>query len=108
MRAVWWLLKLGWLAATRVRRALGPAEGYNHAPLVDYLEQTSPEDVARVAELAAAYGRTFCGKCGAGPFESARRCSVCVQMLTDEMRKLNGEGRASIRELVAAAYQEKS
>ena len=100
MRAVWWLLKLGWLAATRVRRALGPAEGYGHpaewmmgarldpdeapprANLADYVKSLPPEEQETMRGLAQSYARTFCGKCGAGPLETQRRCATCMELLT--------------------------
>lgn len=102
MRAVWWLLKLAARTSTRVRAMIQPTADVAEAAranLKDFIEK-NPELGPSLHELAAAYQRTFCGRCGAGPQKPAPRCSACVELLERVTGELHNDERARLAELV--------
>ena len=117
VRALWWLLKIAARASTRLRNALGPPPVGTHptewmvggsldpdepaprANLADFLDVASPEDRAWLLERAAIYARTFCGRCGAGPNNPARRCRACLELLARVMREQHGDEAGKLEKI---------
>ena len=122
MRAAWWLLKLGWRLATRVRDRLGPVVGVGTHPtewmmgarldtdeappranLADFVQTLEPAEQAELQGLAQAYARTFCGKCAGSPADPSQRCKDCVELLVNVLRELHGDEPAKLREIARSA-----
>jgi hypothetical protein len=124
MRAVWWLIKLGWRTATRVRDALGPivevgthptewsaaahldrAEAPPRANLADFAETLEPEERQELEMLTRAYSRTFCGKCQGSPTNPSQRCSDCIALLVAVLKELHGDEPQKIAQIARAARE---
>ena len=124
MRGVWWLIKLGWRTATRVRAALGPVleigthpaewstraeldrdEAPPRANLRDFADTLEPAERAELEHLTRAYTRTFCGKCAATMTNPAERCADCVAMLVEVLKELHGDEPAKVAAIARAARE---
>lgn len=112
MRAMWWLIKIGMRAATRLRRGLGLEVAPTIVGHLDLDEprphaRQAPEDQAPMYELAVVYARTFCGRCSAGPLTAGSRCPDCLELLAKVLGELHGDEPGKIAEIARLAREGK-
>ena len=90
-------------------RARGRLDVDEPGPRANLAEFLSPDEafMGDAQALLEAYGRTFCGACGAGPHEAARRCPACLALLAKVLSELHGDEPGKIAKIARLAHEGK-